>query len=373
MKESMKRFIKPDIVFYIFLLLLGIGGFFFALIWPQSEGFYAFTISASLGGLGVVSYIFYSKKFNKQLACPSGSNCDAVIKSKYSHFLGIPLEYLGMLYYSVIFFSYTSLIFLPYLRDEILLPFILMLTASAFLFSLYLIFVQAFLLRKWCIWCLLSAALSTGIFIASFVSFGLSGEFFDQIEPLLVLFRELGFIFGLGGATAALFLFLKFLNDSDIDDKEAQTLQKFSELIWFGLGLIFISEYTRYVSQPEVLAQSGIFISQIVILSVVFISGAVLNVLFAPFLAILPFSEKIDKNAAQEHRPSPLESLRRGTIITGAIAISSWYFAFALNYIPELPIFIIFAAYGAVISGAIIGSLLWEQGLNPESPENPTE
>ena len=349
-------------IFYIFLLLLGVGGFFFAIIWPQSEGFYAFTVSASLGGLGVVSYIFYSKKSNRHLACPSGSNCDLVIKSKYSVFFGIPLEHIGMAYYFLIFASYASFILLPDLRQTILVPFLLMTTTGAFLFSAYLIFVQAFLLRRWCIWCLLSATLSTAIFIASFSSISGAELFLVQITPLLLVLKSLGFVFGLGGATAALFLFIKFLSDSDIDDREAQSLQKFSELIWLGLGLIFISEYIRYVAQPEMLAQSAIFISQIVILSVVFVSGAVLSVLFVPFLTVLPFVKKNDLNSDDAHR-TPLESLRRGTIINGSISLSSWYFAFFLNYAPEYPIIKILAIYTVVVGIAVIIGLFYDDRI----------
>lgn len=357
----MRRFLNADIVFYIFLLLLGIGGFFFAIIWPEEKGFYAFTTSASVGGLGVVAYIYYAKKFKKHLSCPVGSNCDVVVKSKYSRFLGIPLEYIGMFYYSVVALSYASLIFFPHLGTGVLLPLILMLTAAAFLFSLYLIFVQAFLLKQWCIWCLLSATLSTGIFIASFIDVGAAGTFFGHIEPIFLLFKHLGFVLGMGGATAVMFMFLKFLNDFDITDDEAETLKKFSELIWLGLGLIFISEYARYVANPRELAQSSIFLAQIIVLSIVFISGAVLSIFFAPFLAVLPFRKKEGKN---KENPSPLELIRKWTLVSGAITISSWYFAFLLNYLPEYGIAELLGAYIVVLVASITATLLWEKSIS---------
>ena len=59
----MRRFIDPDILFYLFLILVGIGGFSLVVVWPRTEGFYAFIACAALGGLGVTGYIYYAKRF----------------------------------------------------------------------------------------------------------------------------------------------------------------------------------------------------------------------------------------------------------------------------------------------------------------------
>jgi len=92
------RFIQPSIFLYFFLLLLGISGFFFAVIWPHAVGFYAFIAFAAAGGFGVSLYIYYTKRHHKQLVCPIGSNCNAVVTSRYAKFLGVSLEYWGMFF-----------------------------------------------------------------------------------------------------------------------------------------------------------------------------------------------------------------------------------------------------------------------------------
>lgn len=126
-------------------------------------------ILIGLAGFLLASYIRNKKKKNKPLVCPLKSNCDTVINSDYSSFCGIRLEILGMIYYAFIaigygvannFFSISGAVF------NFMLPF----SFFAFLFSLYLISVQAFVLRQWCTWCLFSAFFCTLIFILSFLA-----------------------------------------------------------------------------------------------------------------------------------------------------------------------------------------------------------
>jgi len=359
----MKRFIQPDILFYLFLILVGIGGFTFAIVWPMTKGFYTFIICAALGGLGVTTYIYYAKRYLNHLACPAGSDCNVVVNSRYSKFLGIPLEYLGTLYYLIIVVSYTLLLFVPSFGTEFLISSLAILTAFAFFFSLYLLFIQAFILRQWCIWCLLSAALSILIFIVSLTSLSFAGEFLANISAVLLFVESLGFVFGMGGATAALFLFFRFLkSDFNIDDEEAGVLHGFSELVWLGIGLIFISMYAQYVVEHEILAVSGAFIIRSVALFVVLFSGAILNLLFAPIVSMLPFhTEKLQG----EQGPSFLSLLRRWTLVTGAVGLSSWYFAFAVMYLSVLySLSILFFVYALVLLAAILIALLIDQKLS---------
>lgn len=353
------RLIQANIFLYFFLLILGISGFLFAVIWPQTEGFYAFIAFAAAGGSGVALYIYYTKRYHKQLVCPIGSDCNVVITSRYSKFLGVSLEYWGMFYYALIFAAYIVLIFAPHLLSEFLLSGLIMLTAAAFFFSLYLLFVQAFLLRQWCIWCLLSAMLSIVIFIISLASINFAVAFLAEITTVIEAVHTLGFVLGIGGATTALFLFARFLRDLDIDENELQILKGISELVWLGLAFVLVSQFISYVVYAELLSRSGPFLVQTVALFVATVSGAVLMIIFAPFLAVIPFNE-----TAKDHRHSPSESLKKPLFITGAITLSSWYFAFSMNYSPEYELTVLLLAYIAVIAAAVATALLWEKGVS---------
>jgi uncharacterized membrane protein len=353
------RLIQANICLYFFLLILGISGFFFAVIWPHSLGFYAFIAFAALGGLGVACYIYYTKRYHKQLVCPIGSDCNAVVTSRYSKFLGVPLEHWGILYYAIIVSAYAVLIFAPHLLSGVLLSGLIILTAAAFLFSLYLLFVQAFLLRQWCIWCLLSAMLSIMIFIVSLASVDFAMAFLNEITGVIELMRALGFVLGMGGATTAMLLFARFLRDLDIDENELQTLKGLSELVWLGLAFTLVGQFTSYVIDVEMLSQSGLFLTQTIALFVVAISGAVLMIIFAPLLAIMPFTEP-----PRGHHHSPLESLRKPLFITGSVALSSWYFAFVMNYLPEYRLAVLFFVYLAVIAVSTATALFLEKKIS---------
>lgn len=353
------RFIQPNIFLYFFLLILGISGFFFTVMWPYTVGFYAFIVFAAAGGFGVSLYIYYTKSHHKQLVCPIGSDCNAVITSRYAKFLGVPLEYLGMFYYAIIITAYVVLIFASHLISGPFLSGLIILTAAALFFALYLLFAQAFLLRQWCIWCILSAALSIGIFIISLASVDFAVAFLTEAQVIIGVIHALGFAIGTGGATTALFLFFRFLRDLDIDEKELQTLKGISELIWLGLALVLVSQFVSYVAHAETLALSGTFLVQTIALFVVAISGAVLMIIFAPFLADIPFN-KVAKN----HRHSPIESMRKPLFIVGAVALSSWYFAFIMGYLPEYELIILLSVYIAVLMAAVVIALLWERRIS---------
>lgn len=358
----MNVFLKKDILFYLSLLTIGICAFLVVIVWPHKEGFYSAILIATFVGLSVAGYIFYAKRYKEQVACPSGGDCNAVVNSKYAKFLGIPLEYMGMSYYAVLFILYTSFILNPAFRDTFLMPLATALTVGAFLFSIYLLFVQAFLLKRWCIWCLLSAAASTIIFILSLISYDAAPLFLSNVEPFLIAIRSLGYVLGMGGASAAVFLFIKFLEDFDISPKEASSLTGISEMIWLGLGLILSSEFARYIAFSDELVQSGTFLMEIVALIVVFVAGAILMVLCAPFLDVLQFEHK-------EGETSPLETLRKATMTTGAIALSSWYIAFAVNYLPEYSFSTLITVYILFVAAAILMSSVWQIRLEVEKTE----
>src|SRR3989338_8540424 len=330
-------FVPANIFLYFFLLILGISGFFFAAIWPQAVGFYAFIVFASAGGFGTAFYIFYTKRYRKQLVCPVGSD-----------------------YYAVIAVSYGALIFAPFFFNGIFLAGLLLASAGAFLFSLYLLFAQAFLLRQWCIWCILSAMLSIVIFIVSLTGVGFAVAFLTEIATVIELVRVLGFVFWIGGATAVLFLFHKFLNNRDIDESEARSVKGISELIWFGLFLTLLGQFALFAADAGAPEFPAIFFIQTTALFIATISGAVLMIIFAPFLSAIPFNEE------ERSRTHPsLNSLRKPMFIVGSVALSSWYFAFIIGYATGYGPAVLFVVYALTLAMAVAAAVLWEKKIDP--------
>lgn len=353
----MKQHFTKTLLLYFGLLLLAISGFFLTVVLPGPQGAYAFVVVAAVCGFGVSATIWRTKAKKEQLVCPTGSDCNAVVNSKYAKFFGIPLEYLGVLYFAAIALSYLALIILPQAPGSLWLLALTLLSTGAFLFSCYLLFVQAFLLRQWCIWCILAAMCSMTVFFMSLTSLEQTVALLASIQPLLVMLQSLGFVLGMGGATAAVFLFFKFLRDVDIDTKEADALKGVAEMIWLGLGLLVMSHFAWFVGNPGVM-QSGAFLARLIALFGVALSGALLLIIFAPFLAYLPFSK-----TTEQKQPVSFLHMRRAIFVIGAAALSSWYFAFATNYIPlySLPVFL--TGYVLILFVSIISGLLWEQAI----------
>ena len=86
--------------------------------------------------------------------------------------MNIPVEILGFLYYTLIALAYALSLIYPEMHSPALALSLAGVSLIAFLFSLYLTFVQAFILREWCSWCLISAGLCTVILFSSLALIG---------------------------------------------------------------------------------------------------------------------------------------------------------------------------------------------------------
>ena len=129
---------------------------------------YTILIFLSFSGFLIANYIRHHKKNVKEvLVCPLKANCDTVIHSDYSKFLGVPVEVLGMFYYGLTALSYGVFIVFPETATSVNLFLIHSISFLAFMFSIYLTFVQAFALKNWCTWCIVSASISASIFLIS--------------------------------------------------------------------------------------------------------------------------------------------------------------------------------------------------------------
>lgn len=124
----------------------------------------------SLIGFMVSGYLAYEYTQPNSIGCPiAGSGCDIVRNSEYAKFLGVLLPFWGVAYYLVIAFSSIIII-----EDKKLLPFEFILvpfTFSGFAFSVYLTFLEAFVINAYCFWCVVSAIIATVLFGLALMQF----------------------------------------------------------------------------------------------------------------------------------------------------------------------------------------------------------
>lgn len=319
---------------------------------------YIILIFAALGGMLLSFYIRRKKQAHERMVCPLGSDCDAVIYSEHSKFLGVPVEILGLLYYGVIAASYALFLVSPAFAAPSVAFSVLMLTTAAFLFSLYLTFVQAFALKQWCTWCLISAGFCTMIFAAALgvSEFGFV-SLLAQYHDSIVMLHVLGVALGLGGATITDIFFFKSLKDFRISKQEAGVMRTLSQITWFALAILVLTGIALYLPEAEELNQSAKFLVKMIVVTVIIINGAFLNLLVAPKLVKISFGEKL------AHRPGKIHYERKIAFALGAVSIVSWYSAFILGMLRKIPLDFssLLLIYLLLLGGAIIGSQFMER------------
>src|SRR3989338_3120849 len=315
-------------------------------------------IFAAFGGFLLAFYIRHKKQARETVICPLDSDCAAVLSSDYSTFFGLPIDILGLLYYGIVAVGYALFLAFPALASPLAVFGVLTLTITAFLFSLYLTFIQAFALKQWCAWCLMSAGICAIIFATalSVSEFGFI-SLLDRYHDLIVIGHFLGVALGLGAATITDIFFFKFLKDFRISEWEAEVMRTLSQIIWFALALLVLTGLGLYLPVAEELNQSAKFLVKMVVVAVIIINGAFLNLLVAPKLVKISFGEK------HRHATGELHHIRKIAFALGAISIVSWYSAFILGMLRTLPIEFssLLLIYLFILGGAIIGSQFMER------------
>ena len=116
-------------------------------------------------GFGISLYIFIAVESKKTLVCPIGTECNDVVQSKYAKTFGISNAIAGVFYYGFTAVSYVAFSLQP---DLLAVPYWLsvasLATVVALVFSIYLLFIQGAVLKRWCFWCVTSAICTIAIF-----------------------------------------------------------------------------------------------------------------------------------------------------------------------------------------------------------------
>lgn len=114
-------------------------------------------------GLGVAGYLTYNKIAGGKIACPvGGTGCSIVQKSEYAEFAGIPVPYLGL-------FGWISILLSLLIPGDIGRAATALLGVFGFLFSMYLTYLEIWVIEAICQWCVANAVLMTFLAIVAVV------------------------------------------------------------------------------------------------------------------------------------------------------------------------------------------------------------
>lgn len=120
---------------------------------------YVINALLSLVGLADSIYLTIQHLTGQSLRCTIISGCSEVLSSPYSHIGSVPLAALGAIAYFTVF----DLSILAAFGYRFARPLLAALVALMFLMTVWLLYLQAFVIHHFCQYCLLSAAVTTAL------------------------------------------------------------------------------------------------------------------------------------------------------------------------------------------------------------------
>jgi len=127
---------------------------------------YLIAALVSLIGLGDAIYLTVQHITGASLRCTIISGCSEVLSSPYAQVGSVPLAAVGAAAYFVVF----SLAVLAAFNYPLVKLFLRILLGLMFLTTLWLLYLQAFVIHHFCQYCLLSAAVTTVLTLVVFLS-----------------------------------------------------------------------------------------------------------------------------------------------------------------------------------------------------------
>lgn len=127
----------------------------------------ALRLEAALAASGVLvaGYLSWSRLTGTKLLCTPGAQCDVVQASPYALFLGIPVAYLGLAAYLVVLALVRARARGWRADLALLAQFALLLVG--FVFSAWLTYVELYVIRAICTWCVASAVIVTALLVVT--------------------------------------------------------------------------------------------------------------------------------------------------------------------------------------------------------------
>lgn len=119
-------------------------------------------------GIGVAAYLSFIETTHRQAICGPIGNCNSVQQSAYSHLFGfLPVGILGIIGYAAILIAWLVQNYAPERLHNSASTVIWGMAWLGILFSIYLTFLEAFVIGATCVWCISSALLMTLILWSS--------------------------------------------------------------------------------------------------------------------------------------------------------------------------------------------------------------
>jgi uncharacterized membrane protein len=124
-------------------------------------------VALSAGGALVSGYLSVKRFTGGSLACTRWAECDVVNNSVYAVFYGVPVAFIGLAGYLVLMGLAMAALQTEGTTQRRLLTLGLLLSLGGFGFSVYLTYLELYVIEAICVWCVASAVLITLLTIVS--------------------------------------------------------------------------------------------------------------------------------------------------------------------------------------------------------------
>ncbi|MEX1997740.1 MAG: vitamin K epoxide reductase family protein [Candidatus Andersenbacteria bacterium] len=107
-------------------------------------------------GLLISGYLYITYTSGGPILCGSGG-CEEVRGSAYAHLFGLPTPLYGIIFYVLL--GVSAILWTPPWYRRLHFP-LLLLTGIGLVVSIWLTYLEAFVIEAWCRWCVVSAVLT---------------------------------------------------------------------------------------------------------------------------------------------------------------------------------------------------------------------
>ena len=124
----------------------------------------------TLSAIGLIDalYLSYARYAHIDVPCSiTNGGCSVVAASPYAVMFGVPLAYLGVLFYIVV--SVLAVLLIMRIKIKKLNNYILVATLFGALDSLYFLYLQGFVIKAFCVYCIISALTSFVLLVVAYI------------------------------------------------------------------------------------------------------------------------------------------------------------------------------------------------------------
>ena len=138
-----------------------------------------------LAGMGISGYLTAVHYLNVQATCLPFAECNPVLHSPYARIWGVPIALLGFFEY-----AFLTIMGIWLLREKSALQSpisaaIYSGALSGMIFTLYLYYLELFVIRAFCTWCIASSLVMTGILVLSLMNLFSAGLSLRGVSQLM--------------------------------------------------------------------------------------------------------------------------------------------------------------------------------------------